>query len=74
MVLKNRKCENNNANSNSIRIKVSNNRKNNNENKRSSNENNDNSNNNDLKDGQNDRLEKKETLIRMAQSSTLTES
>ena len=31
---------------------------------RSNKNNNDNSNNNDLKDGQNDRLEKRETLIR----------
>ena len=39
--------------------------KDNNENKRSSNKNNnDNSNNNDLKHGQDDKLEKKETLIR----------
>ena len=60
-----RKCEYNNTNNNYNHNKASNNRENNTENNRSSNKNNnDNSNNNDLKDGQNDRLEKKETLIR----------
>ena len=48
-----------------IKISVGNNDNHNNENKRNSNKNNnDNSNNNGLKDGQNGRLEKKETLIR----------
>ena len=52
--------ENNNDNNHN-----NNNREDNNENKRSSDKNNNyNSNNNELKDGQNDRLEKKETLIR----------
>ena len=52
------------ANNNNHR-KAFNNREKNNESKRSGNKHNDdNSNNNVLKDGQNDRLEKKETLIR----------
>ena len=65
MVLKISKREDNNTNSNNNHNKALNNRKNENENYRSSNNNNNNNNNNnDLKDGQNDRLEEKETLNR----------
>ena len=65
MVLKISKCEDNNTNSNNNHNKALNNRKNEKENYRSSNNNNNNNNNNnDLKDGQNDRLEEKETLNR----------
>ena len=57
---KNSNCEINNTNSNNNHIKAFNNKENDNESRRRSNKNNnDNSNNSDLKDWQNDKLEKK---------------
>ena len=62
---KNQLNENNNSTTNNNRTKVFNKREDDNENMSSSNKNhNDNSSNNDLTDGQNDTLEKKETLAR----------